>query len=262
MAVGSYHPRHWLAVVPVVAALSSAAPVMAQTAMPSFLPKAHVSDIVAARAAIDSATSVSVLEATEAKREAEARLLSQTDELARRAERERAMAAEIRAKAEALSQRFAEELSQDAKSAEAKAKPADKAGKSGAVAAANAGSGTATLASAESIPGQHDERTTETLKRAADALARARSTLDEADRRVAAGKDAPAGTWSKVKAEFAEARRKAAEAVETAQQALGAVPATVAAITGGGEDQTAAATPAADPRKSLPRPYALGGTLR
>lgn len=215
-------------------------------AMPSFVDKSRVSDLVAARAAIGK-DAASPQEVAEQERQAEARLMSETDVVARRAEEERALAAEIRAKAEALSQRFAEELSQDRKP-----------GKPAAVAVA-ASQGQAPVGSAV-----QDERTAQTMKRAADALARARSTLEEADRRVAESAGSPVGTWDKVKAEFADARRKAAEAVASAQQALVAAPSAVAAITTGSlpDPDAKGKVSTTDPHKTLPPPYALGGTLR
>lgn len=248
-----------------------AAPVLAQSvvqnisetrpaagrAMPLFLDKSHVADLVAARAALDGAAIA--FEAAEAERAKDQRLMSETDVLARRAEQERVLAAEVRAKAEALSQRFAQELAQDTKAAETRAKPS-----------ARPPVQTVAAAESETVPSVgsavQDERTAQAMRRAADALARARSTLDEADRNAAAGKAAAPGAWDRVKAEIADARRKAADAVESAQQALSAVPAAVADMASAGSAgaaSTGSASAAADnPRKTLPPPYALGGTLR
>lgn len=272
-------PRPVLAPRPVAALVALAAPALlalapdalAQSAvqsigkpkaasLPSFVDKSRVTDLVAARAAIGQEAAKSAVEAAEQERQAEVRLMSETDALARRAEQERALAAEIRAKAEALSQRFAEELAQDAP-----AKPAKPA--TAAVAAAAPVATPVATADAAAAPrvgsAVQDERTTQAMRRAADALARARSKLDEADRRVAETEGVPteardAGTWEKVKAEFADARRKAAEAVDSAQKALIGEPSAALAAA----SSEAAPDGKADPRKSLPRPFALGGTLR
>ena len=226
-----------LAMMPPTAMAQSAKTRAAAPAMPSFLDKSRVSDLVAARAAIDGPAI--------SERDADQQLMSASDDLRRRAEEERALAAEVRAKAEALSQRFAEELSQDHKVAVAAAKS------------------TTPVRNVRVGSAVQDERTASAMKRAAEALARARSTLDEADRR-AAGTQGGVGAWETVHAEIADARRKAAEAVDSAEKALSAVPAdvTVAESSDAAKAPDAGATAPAGERKRMTPPFALGGTLR
>lgn len=264
-------PR-WLALLSAASLLGMVSAAMAQSAvqptsrdksaqLPSFLDKSRVSDLVAARAALGS--EMSAVEIAEQERQAEARLMSETDVLAKRAEEERALAAQIRAKAEALSQRFAEELSQEKKPKPAKAVAAAGAvTTTGSLPASVPAAATVVTVAASEPPrvgsAVQDERAAQAMQRAADALARARSTLDEADRRVAEHQVGPLGAWEKVKAEFTEARRRAAEAVESAQKALSGAPSAVAAVA----ETSPEAGGDVDPRKTLPKPFALGGTLR
>lgn len=228
-----------LAMMPPTTAMAQSAKTRAAApAMPSFLDKSRVSDLVAARAAIDGPAI--------SERDADQQLMSASDDLRRRAEEERALAAEVRAKAEALSQRFAEELSQDHKVAVAAAKS------------------TPPVRNVRVGSAVQDERTASAMKRAAEALARARSTLDEADRRAAGTQGGGVGAWETVHAEIADARRKAAEAVDSAEKALSAVPADVAVAESSDAAKAAdagAKAPAGE-RKRMPPPFALGGTLR
>ncbi len=234
----------------ILAALAGSPDAHAQTAssraatarptMPSFVDSRHVPDLIAARGEASVAASAALV------RDAEARLLSDADDLARRAEEERALAADVRARAEALSERFATEMAQEDKAERSASPERTAAGAKPPAAAQAAVQGT----------GQSD-RTASTMKRAAESLARARKTLDEADRKAAAGTADPAG-WGPAQVEIAAARREAAEAVARAEQALGAAP----PVTAEAEGSVAGAAGSPTRAKRMTPPFALGATLR
>lgn len=224
--------------------------------MPSYIDAQRLPDLVAARAAIDGAPAPqSAEEAAEIIKGAEARLMSQADEVRQRAEAERELAAEVRSRAEALSARFATELANETRAA--------------TIETGSIGPRPTRVGSAVQDERVAGSPSTASMKRAAEALARARNTLDEADRRAAAT-NTNAPVWDAAQVEIATARREAAEAVERAEQALKdpALAATsgparavepVATATAPKSD-TAGAT-AARPKRMIP-PYALGATLR
>lgn len=212
-------------------------PASAQTAreMPAFLDQRHFADLEAAHSAMLAAlvkAEASVAPAAGDRGETQ-RLIHASGLVTQRAEDERALAAEVRARAEALSQRFSADIA-------AAEKPAVV---------------TPAVAKVAAV----EPKAAATMQRAAEALSRARRDLEEATKRAAAaGQNHNSPTWQSAKAEIDEARRRASEAVEQAQRAIEEqkqIGQTVA---------TAAEAPASDkPRdpRMVP-PYALGAAAR
>ena len=117
--------RHsfWVPALSAMVAIFGAGSVSAQTApaadgksLPSFLGSDRLPDLMAARDAV-IARHKAALAAREATKEAEIRLLAASDDVNRRAEAERVLAADIRLRAEALSVKFASELPAEAEPA-------------------------------------------------------------------------------------------------------------------------------------------------
>ena len=209
---------------------------IAQTAreIPAFLDQRRLADLEAAHAALQAALISAEASIGKAGDRAETtRLILSAGQVTQRAEDERALAAEVRARAEALSLRFSSDLTESPK--------------------------TAAVTPAVAKSGAVEPKAAAAMQRAAEALSRARRDLEEATKRAAAaGQNRNTQTWQSAKAEIDEARRRASEAVEQAQQAIDEQKQPAAAVT------VATETPLHDkPRdpRMVP-PYALGGAAR
>ncbi len=281
--------RHsfWVPALSAMVAIFGAGSVSAQTApaadgksLPSFLGSDRLPDLMAARDAV-IARHKAALAAREATKEAEIRLLAASDDVNRRAEAERVLAADIRLRAEALSVKFASELPAEAEPAKltfvtpeapeiaravtAQAQPA--VVKTPAATA----SGTAGIKPQQVVAAIEtsavDTATTLAMQRATDALTRANRDLEEINRRAAAAKaQSPAakGAWTTAIHEIEEARREATDAVAQALRALDDKQRALlgSTVVAGSEPVTSGTTATPEKKERMIPPYALGAGVR
>lgn len=204
--------------------------------LPAFLDAKRHGELEAARAALEatllkSAATVPTATRTAGRDEA-TRLLIAASNAEQRAEAERALAADVRARAEALSERFSADIADAQKPASAPPAVSKNVGL--------------------------EPRAAASMQRAAAALARARHDLEEATRRAeAAGKNRNSASWQQAKAQIDEARQRAAEAVEQAQKVIEEQKLAVPAVA---QSEPPATEKPRDPR--MVPPYALGAWAR
>jgi len=277
--------RHsfWVPALSAMVAIFAAGPLSAQTTpaadgktLPSFLGSDRLPDLMAARDAV-IARHKAALAAREATKEAEIRLLAASDDVNRRAEAERVLAADIRLRAEALSIKFASELPAEAEPAKLTFITPAAPGTARAVTAqAQPAVVKAPAATAGTKPQQVvaavetsavDTATTLAMQRATDALTRANRDLEEINRRAAAAKaQSPAvkGAWTTAIHEIEEARREATDAVAQALRALDDKQRALlgSTVVAGSEPATAEATGSPEKKERMIPPYALGAGVR
>ncbi len=224
----------------------------AGTKLPSFLDGNRLADLEAARAALQSRIETSETTLVRFDRAETAKLISTASETQRRAEEERLLSAEVRARAEALSQRF----SIEAAAAETAVQPKPVA----ATVAATVTKASATaVANAKGV----EPRTAAAMQRAAEALVRARRDLEEATRRAeAASHTRGSPSWQNAKVEIEEARRRATEAVDQAQKAIDEQKATAEVVANAPEATPAIGTAERPRDPRMVPPYALGAAAR
>lgn len=216
--------------------------------LPAFLDKSRLSHLEEARAALAAIAAREAATVSFTGRDEAEKIMTSAGDVQRRAEAERLLAAEVRARAEALSERFSAEIAEASREKAALPAAQAKAAPSGKPAAL-------TTASVE-------PRAAQAMQRAAEALTRARRDLEEATRRASApDQQRNSASWQKAKAEIDEARRRAGEAVEQAQKAIDEQKELAAPTVASADAPAATTAPAARDPRMVP-PYALGGMTK